>query len=287
MPNFNTLKEDVIMCCKEEKKSIETKFQGIWYRSKAEARFAFLLTELGIKFAYESEGFSLTNGLNYLPDFLLLFENGETEVLEVKGFMEDLDMEKINGFEKDFEKKVIVGAPDMTMTQSGEEISLTKDGVKKGGVSPEFMAAVERAKNYVFNEEKDRMLKTEYVKKDALSALMDLSSQYLNKFYTLSLSGEEPCLVNPVNTPEGGTTPFRILITKSERKDFDVAWYYCDKQKFSISVLERQVKDACYKIWSLSMLLLREPDKMKWREIKERKLNDLIDYLRGDEQRGE
>lgn len=51
-------------------KSIETKFGGIIYRSRLEARWAVFFAELRIPFLYEPEGYSF-NGVGYLPDFFL------------------------------------------------------------------------------------------------------------------------------------------------------------------------------------------------------------------------
>lgn len=50
---------------------IQTAWHGFRFRSRLEARWAVLLTELAIEFLYEPEGFTLSNGENYLPDFYL------------------------------------------------------------------------------------------------------------------------------------------------------------------------------------------------------------------------
>lgn len=62
-------------------KVIETRFNGILYRSRTEARWAMYLTELGHDFIYEHEGFKTDLGW-YLPDFYLTKHN---TYLEVKG----------------------------------------------------------------------------------------------------------------------------------------------------------------------------------------------------------
>ena len=54
-------------------KAIETVYRGHKFRSRLEARWAVFLTEMGIDFQYEPEGyqgFDLPNG-KYLPDFFL------------------------------------------------------------------------------------------------------------------------------------------------------------------------------------------------------------------------
>jgi hypothetical protein len=41
-------------------KAIRTKYNGILYRSRTEARWAVFFDSLGIKYLYESEGFDLS-----------------------------------------------------------------------------------------------------------------------------------------------------------------------------------------------------------------------------------
>ena len=56
---------------------IQTKYLNRFFRSRLEARWAVFFTELGIKFEYEYEGFDLSNGQKYLPDFWLpTFDGG-------------------------------------------------------------------------------------------------------------------------------------------------------------------------------------------------------------------
>jgi len=58
-------------------KPIETRAYGCRFRSRLEARYAVFMTELGVEWKYELEGFALESG-NYLPDFFLpgVGENG-------------------------------------------------------------------------------------------------------------------------------------------------------------------------------------------------------------------
>lgn len=48
---------------------IETKYNNRLYRSRLEARWAVFFDAIGIKYEYEYEGFELSNGQRYLPDF--------------------------------------------------------------------------------------------------------------------------------------------------------------------------------------------------------------------------
>lgn len=51
-------------------KAIETRYAGVRFRSRLEARWAVFMDALGVRWEYEPEGFDL-GGLRYLPDFLL------------------------------------------------------------------------------------------------------------------------------------------------------------------------------------------------------------------------
>ena len=50
--------------------AIETRYAGILFRSRIEARWALFFDTLGVPYEYEKEGFDL-DGLRYLPDFWL------------------------------------------------------------------------------------------------------------------------------------------------------------------------------------------------------------------------
>lgn len=52
-------------------KAIETQYKGYRFRSRLEARWAVFFDALGIAWEYEPEGFELSDGTWYLPDFYL------------------------------------------------------------------------------------------------------------------------------------------------------------------------------------------------------------------------
>jgi hypothetical protein len=54
-----------------EIKAIETVYKGYRFRSRLEARWGVFFDALGIQWEYEKEGFQLSNGEWYLPDFWL------------------------------------------------------------------------------------------------------------------------------------------------------------------------------------------------------------------------
>ena len=65
-------------------KPIPTRYNGYRFRSRLEARWAVFFDRLGIAYQYEPEGFELSDGSWYLPDFWLPSFHGGTWV-EVKG----------------------------------------------------------------------------------------------------------------------------------------------------------------------------------------------------------
>lgn len=57
-------------------RAIETRYNGRFFRSRLEARYAVFFDALGLSWDYEPEGFELDDGLRYLPDFWIHFSNG-------------------------------------------------------------------------------------------------------------------------------------------------------------------------------------------------------------------
>jgi hypothetical protein len=53
------------------RKPIETIYNGYRFRSRLEARWAVFFDKLKIKYEYENEGYELPSGKRYLPDFYL------------------------------------------------------------------------------------------------------------------------------------------------------------------------------------------------------------------------
>ena len=54
-----------------KKGAIETRYKGYHFRSRLEARWALFLDCMATSWEYEKEGFLLSNGERYLPDFWL------------------------------------------------------------------------------------------------------------------------------------------------------------------------------------------------------------------------
>jgi hypothetical protein len=68
--------------------AIQTNYAGCRFRSRLEARWAVFFDAMGIPWEYEPQGYTLSDGKNYLPDFLLT-ECGTW--VEVKGNAQDAD----------------------------------------------------------------------------------------------------------------------------------------------------------------------------------------------------
>lgn len=67
--------------------AVPTRYAGVLFRSRLEARWAVFMDEVGQEWEYEPERISLPGGGTYLPDFI----TGEGGYLEIKGAEEALD----------------------------------------------------------------------------------------------------------------------------------------------------------------------------------------------------
>lgn len=85
-------------------KAIETEYKGYKFRSRLEARWAVFFEALGFDWEYEPEGFELSNGQWYLPDFRVKSIHGFTTWYEIKP-KDSVDDNKIKQLGKDFHKK--------------------------------------------------------------------------------------------------------------------------------------------------------------------------------------
>lgn len=72
-------------------KPIETKYAGRRFRSRREARWAILFDHLEIDWRYEPEGYQLSGGVYYLPDFELHLPGGRRVWVEVKPELRSYD----------------------------------------------------------------------------------------------------------------------------------------------------------------------------------------------------
>lgn len=91
-------------------KPIETIYAGSRFRSRLEARWAVFFNWLKIRYVYEPEGYELSDGTRYLPDFCL---PDQDTFFEVKGVLTREDERKIQQFRKDINKPVVIGYDNM------------------------------------------------------------------------------------------------------------------------------------------------------------------------------
>jgi hypothetical protein len=90
--------------------SLWTKYNGITYRSRSEARWAVFFDTMHIDAAYEPEGFHLPSGVCYLPDFYLPQYDA---FVEIKGILESDNKQKGLELSEATGKPVIFGQANM------------------------------------------------------------------------------------------------------------------------------------------------------------------------------
>ena len=99
-----------------EYKAIETFYDGYRFRSRLEARWAYVFKTLGISYQYESEWFQMSTGHQYCPDFKVIMPNAVKPYtkkdyfwIEIKGskFM-GMDKAKVEAFSKEYAKETYV-----------------------------------------------------------------------------------------------------------------------------------------------------------------------------------
>lgn len=125
--------------------AIETTYKGYLFRSRLEARWAVFLDEAKLDWEYEIEGYKLTNGEWYLPDFWLPTFHGGVYI-EVKPSSRS-DVSKPRQFVMDSGKPMLLG---VGTPASKKYVLLTrKDGAvieEEFSFGPEFRQAVNAAR---------------------------------------------------------------------------------------------------------------------------------------------
>lgn len=80
-------------------KPIETRYKGYRFRSRTEARYAVFFDAMMLRWEYEVEGYRLSSGQLYLPDFYLPDHQWH---VEIKGYPPSFaDRLKIKAFDDD------------------------------------------------------------------------------------------------------------------------------------------------------------------------------------------
>lgn len=109
--------------------AIETVYKGYRFRSRTEARWKILLDEAGISNVYEPEGYKLSDGTLYLPDFYL---KDQDTFLECKGIMSKEDEHKIEQLAKETGKEIVIGYSDLSFSICWWVPDPTKEEIEKG-----------------------------------------------------------------------------------------------------------------------------------------------------------
>lgn len=110
-------------------KAIETEYKGYRFRSRLEARWAVFFDELKLKWEYEPQGFVLSDGARYLPDFRVKTPQGSNCWYEVKPagvtgdtkftlFSKLLNPENLEAWEA--ARDAAAGAPEAVLPESVE-----------------------------------------------------------------------------------------------------------------------------------------------------------------------
>ena len=113
-------------------KPIETIYNGYRFRSRLEARWAVFFDTIGAEWEYEPEGFVLTDGTKYLPDFLLhnVYGRGAPDIyVEIKGVLTDEDLHKISLFSYGSGKNFVCGVVENPIIIFGK---IPKERLSKG-----------------------------------------------------------------------------------------------------------------------------------------------------------
>lgn len=96
---------------------IETRFDGIRFRSRTEARWAVFFKACRLRYEYEKEGFDLGGGIWYLPDFWLPELNRWFEVKGKRPSHDELEKCRALAVESGHEVLLAVGTPDPASEQ--------------------------------------------------------------------------------------------------------------------------------------------------------------------------
>ena len=93
-------------------KAIPTKYNGITFRSRTEARWAAFFDQLEIKYVYEPEGIEFFDGTKYLPDFYLEDMDAYFECKSAPGKLTEEELHKIDLMKR--WNRLIIGYADFT-----------------------------------------------------------------------------------------------------------------------------------------------------------------------------
>lgn len=113
-------------------KAIQTRYAGLRFRSRLEARWAVFFDALGVAWEYEPQGFDLGHGVLYLPDFRVIYPGQDRpwwfEVKPLLSLIKSDDWLKLVLFARQQDIVLLDGVPAMRpYTPVGYLFPLTKD----------------------------------------------------------------------------------------------------------------------------------------------------------------
>lgn len=177
-----------------KKMSYVTYFDGKKFRSRAEAKVAYIFKKLGIEYDYEEEYYTFSDGTQYLPDFFLPKYD---QWVEVKGYMTDTDKAKIKMLEDEVAgSQVVVIDEHLHFTYLDGTplwLSLSEGFTTDFVIYADVVKAVQDAQAYNFQQDIDDLYT---VVTDPYTRLCNLKKRYLQAPYYDLQGGEEPRIVN-------------------------------------------------------------------------------------------
>lgn len=98
--------------------AIETAYKGRLFRSRLEARWAVFFDAMKMQWQYEPEGYKLSDGTCYLPDFKITTPQGQTRWFEIKPLGTGSDR-KLELFSKSLDRRHEMEPEDRPASPSG------------------------------------------------------------------------------------------------------------------------------------------------------------------------
>lgn len=169
-------------------KPIETIYNGYRFRSRLEARWAVFFDALGIKYEYEPEGFVLSDGTHYLPDFYLPQFDCYMEIKRKElDFSERKEAERkiSDGMKTDTWAGIICyGDPyDHELRLFCQEYNDSSGGSYEGNVVIGLMPDTQEPMLFAWSDTRDRTFISTFKKHKEILVKTDTNYEYLDNPY--------------------------------------------------------------------------------------------------------
>ena len=201
--------------------AIPTVYKNRTFRSRLEVRWAIYFDSMGIKWDYEPEGFRLSDGSYYLPDFWLP-ESGWYAEVKPMGFQSD---PRHTLFGDEQRLMVLVGPP----TEAEYIVVSGRDTIRKkhkGGEQREYALKIMETTN--FEHPQAPIAFSEYQKSE--SVIVEKVFPFVERFE----SGEDVSISHIVSISSMGWSSEKCPITIrqaafSRKKDHSILCFSCCK----------------------------------------------------------